>query len=348
MSLRFSAMAMGDVSGYSQDAANASQIGELHPDAEMRSIRLSVSGNLKFDNPWSYVVTGEYKGYDRGSDTSSSDLYQLTDLALTIPLPYLGRLSIGKEKAPFSLERLTGRAVVQFMERPTILDALLPSRDTGLKLSNTAFDQDMTWSVGWFNTWFTGNDHSFGHSANTFAGRVTWVPVDENDHRTILHLGLSARYAEVQNDQLHYKGRPEDNEAPYFVDTGKFTASHVTDLGLEAAWQEGPFLACAEYLGDWVRSPQNNDPFFDGYYVSCAWMITGEQREYNRNTGFWGRISPDHPLFHGGWGALELATRYSWTDLDSDGIHGGKFDHLDRFGTTGVAQFFQARLQFEL
>jgi phosphate-selective porin OprO/OprP len=99
-------------------------------------------------------------------------------------------------------------------------------------------------------------------------------------------------------------------------------------------------------------------------------MLTGEQRNYNRTGGYFGRVSPAHPLFHGGWGAWEVAGRYSWVDLNSGGISGGKFDRwsaalswyatdhmrfefdygygqLDKFGTEGTTQFFQARAQIE-
>lgn len=367
-SMRVSGMAMGDASGYSQNAASVGQVGNLDPGTQLRSFRLSANGLFKFDNPWSYIVTAEYRSFDRGSDSSSSEPWQITDLAVTIPLDGIGRLSIGKMKAPFSLERLTGRAVIPFMERAATLDALLPSRDIGLKLNNTAFNDRVTWAAGWFNSWFGGSQSTF--KANTVDARVTWIPIYRDDGREVLHLGVSGRYAQAEEDQLRYKVRPEDNLAPYFLDTGNFTADHNSNLGLEAGWQQGPVITTAEYVGDWVSSPQKGDPFFDGFYVTSAWMLTGENRNYNKTGGFWGRVSPDHPLFHGGWGAVEVTGRYSWTDLNGGAISGGKFarwsaglnwfltdytriefnygyGRLDRFGSEGITQFFQGRIQIE-
>ena len=369
-SLRVNGAALGDASAYSQNAASVNQVGNLNPDAQVRTVRLMTSGQIKFAQPWSYFVSGEYRGFDRGSDTSSSQLWRLTDLSLTIPVASVAQLTIGKIKAPISLERLMGGTVIPFMERPAVLDALLPSRDTGVKLSGTVLDQRLTWSAGWFNAWFVGDQPTFGGSANTVAARITGLPVVESDGRTLLHVALSGRYAEAQGGQLRYKSRPEDNVAPTFLDTGSFAADHAVDLGLEAGWQQGPVLTSAEYLADWVSSSQNGDPFLNGFYVSSAWMLTGEQRNYNRSGGYFGRVSPAHPLFHDGWGAWEVAGRYSWVDLNSGGASGGKFDRwsaalswyatdhmrfefdygygqLDRFGTEGATQFFQARAQIE-
>ena len=76
-------------------------------------------------------------------------------------------------------------------------------------------------------------------------------------------------------------------------------------------------------------------------------------------------------MFEGGPGAWELVLRYSYTDLDSKGIQGGKFwritpmvnwhmsdnvrlefvygyGMLDRFNTEGGTHFFQTRIQFQL
>jgi phosphate-selective porin OprO/OprP len=369
-SLRVNGAALEDFSTYSQNAASVNQVGTMNPAAEVRTVRLMTSGQVKFANPWSYFVSGEYLGFDQGTDTSSSQYWRLTDLSLTIPVSSFAQLTIGKIKAPISLERLMGGTVIPFMERPAILDALLPSRDTGMKLSGTVLDQRMTWSAGWFNTWFGGSESSFGNSANTVAGRITGLPIAEPAGGTLLHVAVSGRYAEAQGDQLRYKSHPEDNNAPTFLDTGNFTADHAVDLGLETGWQQGPVLTSAEYLADWVSSSQNGDPFINGFYVSSAWMLTGEQRNYNRTGGYFGRVSPAHPLFHGGWGAWEVAGRYSWVDLNSGGISGGKFDRwsaalswyatdhmrfefdygygqLDKFGTEGTTQFFQARAQIE-
>jgi phosphate-selective porin OprO/OprP len=361
-SMRLGGVVMGDVAGYSQDAASVAQVGTLDTQVQLRNLRLTASGDLNFSQPWSYVITGEYQGFDRGTDTTGSRVLELSELAVTIPLPPIGRLAFGKFKAPISLDRLTSSSNIEFLERPALLDALLPSRNTGLMLSSTAIDERLTWSIGWFNSVFAG-DSSAG---NTVAARITGLPIDTPD--TLLHLGIAGRWAQAQDGKLQYKARPEVNQAPHFIDTGSFSATDERDLDLELAWQEGPVLTTDEYLADWVNSSANGNPFFDGFYVSTAWMLTGERRHYNRVAGYFGAVSPDHPLFDGGIGAIEIAARYTWTDLDDAAIHGGRFSRaslginwfatdnlrlefnygygrLDRSGTNGVNNFFQARLQ---
>jgi len=362
-SIRLGGSFMEDFVGYAQNQASINQVGPLDTAVELRSVRLTASGQLKFPDPWTYVVTGEYNGFDRGTDTHSTYPWELSNAELTIPLAHIARLEIGKMKEPISLERLTGAANLIYMERASLLDALLPSRGTGVMLSDAVLHDRITWSVGWFNDVFTGASNP----ANAVAARITALPIDTKT--SLLHLGIAGRWAQAPDGKLQYKAHPEVYEAPHFVDTGSFAATDESQMGLELAWQQGPLLATAEYLADWVSSSDSKNPFFDGFYVSVAWMLTGEQRPYNHAGAYFGAVSPRHPLFAGGWGALELATRYSWTDLNDALIHGGRFDRaslgvnwyatdnlrlefnygygrLSDSGSDGITQFFQGRLQF--
>jgi phosphate-selective porin OprO/OprP len=103
----------------------------------------------------------------------------------------------------------------------------------------------------------------------------------------------------------------------------------------------------------------------------ASWIITGETRPYNTVGGLFKDVTPATSVFAGGPGAWELLLRYSTTDLNSQGIHGGKFQRftplmnwylsdnvrlefaygygvLNRFGLNGTTQFFQTRVQFQL
>jgi phosphate-selective porin OprO/OprP len=69
---------------------------------------------------------------------------------------------------------------------------------------------------------------------------------------------------------------------------------------------------------------------FDGWYAQGSWTLTGESRPYNPAAGSYGTITPVHPfsLANAGWGAWEVAGRYSVIDLNArlgfkDGIAGG-------------------------
>src|SRR6185437_4033839 len=102
-----------------------------------------------------------------------------------------------------------------------------------------------------------------------------------------------------------------------------------------------------------------------------AYTFTGEVRRYNEKGGYFEPISPARPVFKGGPGAIEGVLRYSYVDLHSGTIDGGRFwritpmlnwhlsDNgrlefvygygvLDRFGIQGGTHFFQTRLQMTL
>ena len=63
-----------------------------------------------------------------------------------------------------------------------------------------------------------------------------------------------------------------------------------------------------------------------GGYLTATWIVTGETRYYYVDEGEVGPI--ESPI--NSWGALELAARYSVTDLNDlpSGIHGGKSNQL--------------------
>ncbi len=172
---------------------------------------------------------------------------------------------------------------------------------------------------------------------------------------------------------MRARSRPEVHEAPYFVETPSFDANHTTGLGFELAAVEGPFTLTAEYTLADVSAPASGEPRFTGWYVAASWVLTGETRPYERTKGYFGRVLPASPFSfsRGGAGAWELAARYSWIDLSSGAIQGGRFDRwsgalswyptkwgrfefdygygrLQRSATTGLARFYQLRLQIEI
>ena len=56
-----------------------------------------------------------------------------------------------------------------------------------------------------------------------------------------------------------------------------------------------------------------------GYYGEVGYFLTGEERPYSAARGAWTTVNPVRPLsFSGdGWGAFEIAGRYSVADLNS-------------------------------
>ena len=129
---------------------------------------------------------------------------------------------------------------------------------------------------------------------------------------------------------MSYRSRPESHLAPYVIDTGDIAADGALVLGAEAAWVNGPFSVQGEYLHSSVRENDGQVPSFNGCYGAVSWFLTGESRPYDRTEGRFGRVIPrrNFDFGHGGWGAWEIAARYSYVDLDTADIHGGRLSML--------------------
>ena len=85
----------------------------------------------------------------------------------------------------------------------------------------------------------------------------------------------------------------------------------------------------SEFLHAWVRKDTNQVPSFLGYYLSAGWFLTGETRPYDTAEGAFTRVIPRRSFDGaGGWGAWELAARYSFVNLNSADVQGGRLSML--------------------
>jgi phosphate-selective porin len=107
-------------------------------------------------------------------------------------------------------------------------------------------------------------------------------------------------------------------------------ASSAQVYNAELAATYGPLFFQSEYL--WFNVDRTAfAPLpslkFQGGYAEVAYALTGETRPYNAASASYGGIAPANPFsLTGGWGAWEIAGRYSTIDLN------------DRLGAaTGVA-----------
>ena len=101
----------------------------------------------------------------------------------------------------------------------------------------------------------------------------------------------------------------------------------------ELALVHGPFALQAEYAHSFVDPSVGRNVDFSGYYVQASYFLNGEHRQYQTTTGGFSRIRPTRNFgSDGGWGALEVAVRYSHVDLQDGVILGGKLDDV----TAGV------------
>jgi phosphate-selective porin OprO/OprP len=161
---------------------------------------------------------------------------------------------------------------------------------------------------------------------------------------------------------LRLRERPElnvDDNNIRLIDTGTIDASRVWEWGLEAAGNWHNFYGQGGYFGFDVtrRDSTLPDPSFDGWYLQASWVLTGESKPYNASTGSYGLPKPRSSLSfdHGGYGAWELAGRYSVLDLNDNagvagaatplgGVRGGQ----QKIWTAGLNWYPNAAVRFVL
>ncbi len=351
----------------SQDGSSESQVGDLSDfeGGEIRGARFGVVGTLNFKRPWRYTVFAATNTFDKGFDVDTTDDFTWFDYRLDIPLPADLMLSVGKQKEPISMERLASLAYLPMQERSAIADAVLPARNHGVVLSGTAASDNVSWAVGAFNNWIDSGE-SFSDTSNQLVGRATWAPAFFQNESNLLHVGLGLRHSDAKQP-VRARSEPEFNNAPLYVDTGSLSADDLMTYNLEAYWRNGPYMLGFEYIGTDVDSPQSGNPFLSGYHLTGSWAVTGETRAYRKRSGTFDPLPVSRPVNQGGWGTVELAFRYSNTDLTDGTVDGGDMDiwslgvnwwltrsahlgvnyrhiTLDRFATQGDSSGLNARI----
>ena len=323
------ALALDRMKWLSQDAANEAWFGDLNDynGGEIRALRFGIFGTLNFEKPWVYVIAGATNSFDKGFELEEQDEVTLFDWRLDIPFFRNSVMSIGKQKEPISMERLTGMVFLPWQERSAVADALLPSRNVGIVWNGSSPEKYTSWAFGVFDDWFdAGQD--FDESASQFVGRLTWAPLRTQDESNLVHLGFGYRYSDAK-EGFRFRTEPEFNKAPVYVDTGFGTdtgvlqADDTSAYNVEVSWRKGPFWLASEYFRTDVKNPSLQDPVFDGYYVSASWILTGEMRPYSKKNGLFGSVPVSRTVYQGGKGAWEIATRYSDIDLSDGGVGGG-------------------------
>lgn len=265
--------------------------------------------------------------YDFAADSPGDDAGKVQDTYLSFDgIPRVGSIRVGHFKEPFSMEELGTDNGTPFLEL-SLARAFNPGRNVGVLASNSLLNGRMTYALGAFletDNWPSDND-SDEDKGWQITGRVTGLPWYKDQGRRLLHLGVAGSHRNPDG-MIRYRGKPEANLANNYVNTGNFRADTVDQLGLEAAMVVGPWWAQAEYMANRVDAFEAGRLNFSGYYLQSGWILTGESRPYKTADGTFDVIVPKRPLSWGdtrGWGAWELALRYSHIDLDDSLIRGG-------------------------
>jgi phosphate-selective porin OprO/OprP len=301
-----------DSAWFGEEDSLRNKVGAAKSRDQIRRARLAAKGTMFGEGFYKF----EYEFAGASGDTRVQDAFMGWK-----NIPYIGTLRVGHMFEPMGRENLTSNSYLTFMEYSLPI-AFMPGRNIGIQSNSTFFNDALTLALGVFRD---SDDYGAGTSHKyNFSTRLTATPIYKNKGEEFLHLGFSYS-PRATNGTLQYRSKPESNLAPYFVDTGVFSAKRAYLFGTEAAYIRGPLSFETEYVGSLVDRGQSDDAYFQGLYGMVSYLLTGETRPYGRATGEFLRLRPkkNFSLKDKTWGAWEAALRYSYLDLDEDNINGG-------------------------
>lgn len=327
--------ASGNVRNYVIPMTNT-KIGANDDGTEVRRIRFHMAGTVK-DSTF-FKLELDFTGNDKAVQSDvpkggSGTAQPLKGSTVVLKDAYIGMkdllpfatVQVGHFKEPFSLEELTSDNYVTFMER-ALPNSFAPGYNMGLMLNDAPLGERMTWAVGVFQD---TDDRGYLQANNgwNFTGRVTALPWYENNGEQLLHVGVSGSHRGPAN-AYRYTARPEMHMAKTFLDTGSIETGNVDLMNGEAAVVLGPLSLQGELMRAQVARNGKSTSAFNGGYVYASYFLTGERRNYRTSTAVFDRIKPlsnfgVHKGGERGWGAWEVAARYSWLDLNDHDIQGG-------------------------
>ncbi len=299
---------------------------ESNDGTEFRRIRIFISGVL-------------YKNVEFKLNVDfAGGASRLKDAYIGIKnIPIIGRIRVGHIKEPLRFDALTSSKYITFMERAIPAD-LANERNNGILLMNDFFNNRLSVQTGIFrNADAFGNDKEADKDI-AITSRITTLAIDNKEKEQLLHFGFSYSYRKPDTEEYKISVRPKSHLTKKYISTGIIPGVETVNIiNLETAYSNGPFTLQGEYLGSSVKQitvDLTETYNFNNYYGQVSYFITGEHRPYKSSYATFGRLKPKKNFMGNekGLGAIEVAFRYTHTDLNSKTIFGGEQSDFS-FGT---------------
>ena len=280
-------------------------------------------------------------------------------------LPVLQKVLIGNQKRPYGLDHLNSSRYNVFLERPWVIESFnQDARRLGIQSYGVSDDEAWNWRYGVFNQQLI---QALGNHINDdlqleIAGRIanTFWYDEVSGGRGYGHWAVSHSYASPDGsntfgtNEARFRHRPEARTLERWLNTGRIADASFYNLhGVEGVLNFGALQLVGE--GQYVQMNRTvgSDLHFWGWYGYASYFLTGEHMPWKRSSGTLDRIKPFENFFlvdtlcngsGGGWGAWQLAARYSYADFVSNDINGGIGESV----TLGLNWYWtaNARMQF--
>lgn len=278
-------------------------------------------------------------------------------------VPFFGSVRFGNQVKPIGFTNQVYQGFLPFLERPDVWDAFQGTDDNGLVIGLTARnhtgDELVTWQYGIYRPLI----NNFGIALNKmqWGGRVTALPVYQEDGEVLVHVGIGTLNGEVPQNQLKVRARPllrngPGYAVPVLVDTGDVGGSRQYTLAPEFAAVVGPWTFQAEWNGQFLTEAtpsggsNQGTVFYHGAYAQVLYFLTGERQSYDKLAGCFGRVVPNRDLRfrrgegYTGCGAWQIGARVSYLDLEDKAIQGGRLYDA----TVGLNWFWNPNMKVQL
>ncbi|WP_197529067.1 OprO/OprP family phosphate-selective porin [Aeoliella mucimassa] len=286
-------------------------------------------------------------------DWNSADSGEMKDMYIGFKeLPVLGTLLIGNQKRPLGLDHLNSSRFNIFIERPLVIEAFNEdARRIGIASYNHTSDESYAWCIGSYlmeNVTLDGEyiGDTLQASGNARLVHSPWYD-EACDGRNYVHFAIAgmlghpdgdADPTDANSNEGRFRTRSEVRSQSRWLNTGRIPGADWYEVaGVESIVNLGPLQFVGEYQSTWLQRDDETvgtgpDLHFHGAYCYVSYMLTGEHVPYNRTSGTIGRVEPRQNFFlvdscndgvAAGWGAWQLAVRYSYLDLTDQDIAGG-------------------------
>ena len=286
--------------------------------------RARFGGTFTFLKDFAVRVEGEYANDNTGARGTTALTYGYLDFNRWPA----AKIRAGQFKPFFGLERPQSTNFTDFTELSLATNngAIFNSTyDRGVMV----FGDPLTWlNYNVFVINGTGqNNDEFVDNSKDIGGRVNANLASLADIKNaVIHVGASASKGTVSyanTTATSISQVTEGNGAQFFNVAGLQNKDADRDRwGVETALSYGPVKFQSEYIRtslDGIKTGAPNAGAYDkdinAWYASLAWMLTGESYADSYKSGVFGRIKPKSNFDNkDGWGAFELALRYSKFD----------------------------------